>query len=58
MLLAGYLIYWFMVLRYQEYTDDAYYVVGLQVPIVAQTTGNVTQVNFENTDLVHAGMCW
>lgn len=53
-LLAGYLIYWFMVLRYQEYTDDAY-VVGLQVPIVAQTTGNVTQVNFENTDLVHAG---
>lgn len=53
-LLAGYLIYWFIVLRYQEYTDDAY-VVGLQVPIVAQTTGNVTQVNFENTDLVHAG---
>lgn len=53
-LLAGYLIYWFMVLRYQEYTDDAY-VVGLQVPIVAQTTGNVTQVNFENTDLVRAG---
>ncbi|RUT65104.1 multidrug export protein EmrA [Morganella morganii] len=53
-LLAGYLIYWFMVLRYQEYTDDAY-VVGLQVPVVAQTTGNVTQVNFENTDLVRAG---
>ncbi|QXO70992.1 EmrA/EmrK family multidrug efflux transporter periplasmic adaptor subunit [Morganella morganii] len=53
-LLAGYLIYWLMVLRYQEYTDDAY-VVGLQVPVVAQTTGNVTQVNFENTDLVRAG---
>lgn len=44
----------FTVLRFQEYTDDAY-VSGVQVPIVAQTTGNVTQINFENTDLVKSG---
>ena len=53
-LFVAYGVYWFLVLRFQEYTDDAY-VSGLQIPIVAQTTGNVTQVNFENTDLVKAG---
>lgn len=53
-LAASYFIYWLLVLQYQEYTDDAY-VVGLQVPIVAQTTGNVTQVNYEETDLVKTG---
>lgn len=54
LLFVAYGTYWFLVLRFQEYTDDAY-VSGLQIPIVAQTTGNVTQVNFENTDLVKAG---
>ncbi|HGN1706401.1 TPA: multidrug efflux MFS transporter periplasmic adaptor subunit EmrA [Providencia rettgeri] len=54
LLFIAYGIYWFLVLRFQEYTDDAY-VSGLQIPIIAQTTGNVTQVNFENTDLVKAG---
>ncbi|EOY8496750.1 multidrug efflux MFS transporter periplasmic adaptor subunit EmrA [Providencia stuartii] len=54
LLFVAYGAYWFLVLRFQEYTDDAY-VSGVQVPIVAQTTGNVTQVNFENTDLVKAG---
>ncbi|EFB73020.1 Inner membrane protein yiaV precursor [Providencia rustigianii] len=54
LLFVAYGVYWFLVLRFQEYTDDAY-VSGLQIPIVAQTTGNVTQVNFENTDLVKAG---
>ncbi|MEQ5185312.1 MULTISPECIES: multidrug efflux MFS transporter periplasmic adaptor subunit EmrA [Providencia] len=54
LLFVAYGAYWFLVLRFQEYTDDAY-VSGLQIPIVAQTTGNVTQVNFENTDLVKAG---
>lgn len=54
LLFVAYGVYWFLVLRYQEYTDDAY-VAGLQIPIIAQTTGNVTQVNFENTDLVKAG---
>ncbi|EMI5490650.1 multidrug efflux MFS transporter periplasmic adaptor subunit EmrA [Providencia stuartii] len=54
LLFVAYGAYWFLVLRFQEYTDDAY-VSGLQIPIIAQTTGNVTQVNFENTDLVKAG---
>ncbi|ELX8380511.1 multidrug efflux MFS transporter periplasmic adaptor subunit EmrA [Providencia vermicola] len=54
LLFVAYGAYWFLVLRFQEYTDDAY-VSGVQVPIIAQTTGNVTQVNFENTDLVKAG---
>ncbi|HEM8181227.1 TPA: multidrug efflux MFS transporter periplasmic adaptor subunit EmrA [Providencia rettgeri] len=54
LLFVAYGVYWFLVLRFQEYTDDAY-VSGLQIPIIAQTTGNVTQVNFENTDLVKAG---
>lgn len=47
-------IYWFLVLRFQQYTDDAY-VAGMQVPIIAQTQGNVTEVFFDNTDLVNAG---
>ncbi|WOB82283.1 multidrug efflux MFS transporter periplasmic adaptor subunit EmrA [Providencia sp. PROV114] len=54
LLFVAYGVYWFLVLRFQEYTDDAY-VSGIQIPIIAQTTGNVTQVNFENTDLVKAG---
>lgn len=54
LLFIAYGVYWFMVLRFQEYTDDAY-VSGVQVPIIAQTNGNVTQINYENTDLVKAG---
>lgn len=50
----AYGIYWFMVLRFQQNTDDAY-VAGIQVPIIAQTQGNVKEVFFEDTDLVHAG---
>ena len=52
--LVGYALYWFFILRYQEYTDDAY-VSGLQVPVMAQTSGNVVQVFFEDTDLVNKG---
>lgn len=47
-------LYWLFVLRFEATTNDAY-VQGMQVPIVAQTSGNVTEVFFENTDLVHAG---
>lgn len=54
LLFIGYGAYWFLVLRYQVYTDDAY-VKGLQIPIVAQVRGNVTKIFFENTDIVHAG---
>lgn len=46
--------YWFLVLRFQESTNDAY-VQGMQVSVMAQTSGNVTEVYFDNTDLVHAG---
>lgn len=52
--LVAYVLYWFFVLRYQEYTDDAY-VAGLQVPVMAQTSGDVVQVFFEDTDLVNKG---
>lgn len=34
LLFVAYGVYWFLVLRFQEYTDDAY-VSGLQIPIVA-----------------------
>lgn len=54
LLFVAYGAYWFLVLRYQAYTDDAY-VKGLQIPIVAQVRGNVTKVFFENTNIVHAG---
>ncbi|WP_392551496.1 EmrA/EmrK family multidrug efflux transporter periplasmic adaptor subunit [Orbus wheelerorum] len=47
-------IYWFINLRGEVSTDDAY-VSGIQSPIVAQTSGKVTQVNVINTDLVKAG---
>ncbi|WP_392564231.1 EmrA/EmrK family multidrug efflux transporter periplasmic adaptor subunit [Orbus wheelerorum] len=47
-------IYWFINLRGEVSTDDAY-VSGIQSPIVAQTSGKVTKVNVINTDLVKAG---
>lgn len=50
----GIIIYWFLVLRFEQTTNDAY-VQGMQVPIIAQNSGNVTEVYFDNTDLVHAG---
>lgn len=53
-LFIGYGIYWFLIARFQVYTDDAY-VSGIQAPVITQTTGNVTQVNYANTDLVKAG---
>lgn len=50
----GIIIYWFLVLRFEQTTNDAY-VQGMQVQIIAQNSGNVTEVYFDNTDLVHAG---
>lgn len=47
-------IYWFAVLRFEQSTNDAY-AQGMQVQIIAQNSGNVTEVYFDNTDLVHAG---
>ncbi|QHM72167.1 multidrug efflux MFS transporter periplasmic adaptor subunit EmrA [Mixta intestinalis] len=55
-ILAGiaYLIYWALVLRHFEETDDAY-VAGNQVQIMAQVTGSVNRVWFDNTDFVKKG---
>lgn len=51
---VAWLVYWFLVLRHHQETDDAY-VTGNQVQIMAQVSGSVTQVNFDGTDLVKAG---
>ncbi|ATA19584.1 membrane fusion protein (multidrug efflux system) [Gibbsiella quercinecans] len=50
----AYLFYWLLVLRHFESTDDAY-VAGNQVQIMAQVSGSVTDVNFDNTDFVKKG---
>jgi membrane fusion protein (multidrug efflux system) len=54
--LAGvaYLIYWALVLRHFEETDDAY-VAGNQVQIMAQVAGSVNKIGFDNTDFVKKG---
>jgi len=54
--LAGvaYLVYWALVLRHFEETDDAY-VAGNQVQIMAQVAGSVNKVRFDNTDFVKKG---
>ncbi|AKP34480.1 multidrug efflux MFS transporter periplasmic adaptor subunit EmrA [Yersinia aleksiciae] len=51
---VAYLIYWFLVLRHHQETDNAY-VSGNQVQIMSQVSGSVVSVNFENTDLVKSG---
>ncbi|WP_058913443.1 multidrug efflux MFS transporter periplasmic adaptor subunit EmrA [Entomohabitans teleogrylli] len=51
---VAYGIYWFLVLRHVEETDDAY-VAGNQVQIMAQVSGSVTKVWVDNTDFVKKG---
>ena len=51
---VAYGIYWFLVLRHFEETDDAY-VAGNQVQIMAQVSGSVTKVWADNTDYVKQG---
>jgi len=51
---AAYAVYWFLVLRHYQSTDDAY-VAGNQVQIMAQVNGSVNSVNFDNTDYVKQG---
>ncbi len=46
---VAYGIYWFLVLRHTEETDDAY-VAGNQVQIMAQVSGSVTKVWADKTD--------
>ena len=47
-------IYWFLVLRHFEETDDAY-VAGNQVQIMSQVSGSVTKVWADNTDYIQQG---
>ncbi|WP_435945988.1 multidrug efflux MFS transporter periplasmic adaptor subunit EmrA [Dryocola sp. BD586] len=51
---VAYGIYWFLVLRHYENTDDAY-VAGNQVQIMSQVSGSVTKVWVDNTDFVKQG---
>ncbi|EPB0882761.1 multidrug efflux MFS transporter periplasmic adaptor subunit EmrA [Yersinia enterocolitica] len=51
---VAYLIYWFLVLRHHQETDNAY-VSGNQIQIMSQVPGSVVSVNFENTNLVKSG---
>ncbi|KFK92285.1 MULTISPECIES: multidrug efflux MFS transporter periplasmic adaptor subunit EmrA [unclassified Serratia (in: enterobacteria)] len=51
---VAYLVYWFLVLRHHQETDNAY-VAGNQVQIMAQVSGSVNSVTFDNTDFVQKG---
>ncbi len=51
---VAFLAYWLLVLRHYEETDDAY-VAGNQTQIMAQVSGSVTKVWFDNTDVVNKG---
>lgn len=50
----AYLTYWFLVLRHYQETDDAY-VAGNQVQVMAQVSGSVNKVWFDDTDYVKKG---
>src|ERR1039458_3748725 len=50
----GYGIYWALVARYVESTDDAY-VVGNLVQITPQVSGTVLAIGADDTDYVKAG---
>ena len=50
----GYAIYWALVARYVESTDDAY-VVGNLVQITPQVSGTVLAIGADDTDYVKAG---
>jgi membrane fusion protein, multidrug efflux system len=51
---ATYLIYWLMVARYVESTDDAY-VGGNLVQITSQVEGIAVEINADDTQFVRAG---
>jgi membrane fusion protein (multidrug efflux system) len=51
---VAYTLYWFKVLRHHQETDNAY-VAGNQVQIMAQVSGSVNRVSFDNTDFVRQG---
>jgi len=47
-------LYWFLISRYREYTDDAY-VAGNLIQVSAQTAGTVVSIGADDTDLVKRG---
>ncbi|AEW44397.1 multidrug resistance protein A [Serratia symbiotica str. 'Cinara cedri'] len=49
-----YLMYWFLVLRHYQVTNNAY-VAGNQIQIMAQVSGSVNSINVDNTDYVKQG---
>lgn len=51
---VGWAVYWYLVLRHYESTDNAY-VAGNQVQIQSQVSGSVMTVNVDNTDFVQSG---
>ncbi|HEC8330001.1 multidrug efflux MFS transporter periplasmic adaptor subunit EmrA [Providencia vermicola] len=51
---VGWGVYWYLVLRHYESTDNAY-VAGNQVQIQSQVSGSVMTVNVDNTDFVQSG---
>ncbi|WP_416411851.1 multidrug efflux MFS transporter periplasmic adaptor subunit EmrA [Pantoea sp. App145] len=51
---VAYLAYWWVVLRHFQETDDAY-VSGNQVQVMAQVSGSVNKVWFDDTDFVKKG---
>ncbi|AXH62450.1 MULTISPECIES: multidrug efflux MFS transporter periplasmic adaptor subunit EmrA [Providencia] len=51
---VGWAVYWYLVLRHYESTDNAY-VAGNQVQIQSQVSGSVMTVNVDNTDFVTSG---
>jgi membrane fusion protein (multidrug efflux system) len=50
----AYVVYWFFVAHYREYTDDAY-VAGNLVQVSAQSAGTVISIGADETDLVQRG---
>ncbi|MDT0134733.1 multidrug efflux MFS transporter periplasmic adaptor subunit EmrA [Providencia huaxiensis] len=51
---VGWAVYWYLVLRHYESTDNSY-VAGNQVQIQSQVSGSVMTVNVDNTDFVTSG---
>lgn len=51
---VAYLTYWFLVSRHFQETDDAY-VAGNQTQVMAQVSGSVNKVWFDDTDFVKKG---
>ncbi|SFN50689.1 multidrug efflux MFS transporter periplasmic adaptor subunit EmrA [Xenorhabdus japonica] len=51
---ASYTVYWFIALRYQQETENAY-VSGNKVQVMSQITGSVVTINVDDTDFVKSG---